>query len=101
MNLASKIWWEWNNWWTSSVWSQKEWVPFTIKGSSLIRELWLKWYTPEVKSLKVDAYKPHADFSLKKDINRNVKAWKTEQISTKKQLSNIEKKTTKALEAES
>ena len=100
-NLASKIWWEWNNWWTSSVWSQKEWVPFTIKGSSLIRELWLKWYTPEVKSLKVDAYKPHADFSLKKDINRNVKAWKTEQVSTKKQLSNIEKKTTKALEAES
>jgi hypothetical protein len=39
--------------------------------------------------------------SLAKDINRTVKGPKTESVSTKKQLSNLEKKTTRALEAES
>jgi hypothetical protein len=62
---------------------------------------WAKWYTPQSSSEAIQAYKAHADFSLKKDINREVKWPKTQTISSKKQLSNLESKTTKALEAES
>jgi hypothetical protein len=44
---------------------------------------------------------PTVDFSIAKDVRRNVKTTKTQTVSNKKQLSNIETKTTKALEAES
>lgn len=100
--LANEIWWDWgsNGRWTWSMWSYKEWVPVTIQWANLVKELWLKWYTPQVDNLKVQSYKPHIDLSTAKDINRNVKWPKTETISTKKQLSNIESKTIKALEAE-
>ena len=100
-NLASKIGGNWGNSWPSSTWAQKDWVPFTIKGANLVKELWLKWYTPTVSSIKVEAYKPHIDLSLKKDINRNINGPKTQQISSKKQLSKIESSVQKALEAES
>jgi hypothetical protein len=39
--------------------------------------------------------------SLAKDVNRNVKTTKSQQISNKKQLSKLEEKATKAIEAES
>lgn len=101
-NLASKLWGSWrSNWWAWGTTSYKQWVPVTIKGASLVKDLWLKGYTPEVSKISISKYKPHLDLSLAKDINRNVKATKTQQVSTKKQLSNIEKKTSKALEAES
>ena len=45
-------------------------------------------------------YKPHSDFSIWKDINREVKWPKTQQIQKKKQLSKLESDTTKALWAE-
>lgn len=76
-------------------------MPVTIKWASLVKELWLKWYTPEVNNLKVDSYKPHSDFSISKDTKRKIKTTTTQTVSSKKQLSDIEKKTQKALEAES
>ena len=100
-NLASKIWWGTGNRWTWSTWSYKQRIPVVIKWANLIKDLWLKWYTPVSSKLKITTHKASVDLSLNKDINRKVKAQKTEQVSTKKQLSNIEKKTQKALEAES
>jgi hypothetical protein len=103
-NTMMRFWSTW--WWTTTVW-KKAWmwylqrVPVKIQWADLVKDLWLKWYSPLNVKETVLKYTPHVDLSLKKDINRNVKAWKTEQVSTKKQLSNIEKKTTKALEAES
>lgn len=101
-SLASKIGWSWkSSWWTMSSANNKQWVPVVIKGSNLIKELWVKGYTPTVNKISISAYKPHADFSIWKDINRSVKAVKTQDISNKKQLSKLEQKVTKAIEAES
>ena len=101
-NLASKLWGSWKgNWWAWGTTSYKQWVPVTIKGASLVKDLWLKGYTPTVNKISIDKYKPHLDLSLAKDINRNVKTTKSQQISNKKQLSKLEDKVTKATEAES
>lgn len=78
-----------------------EWVPVKIKWADLVKELWLKGYNPTNVNEIVFKHTPTADFSLSKDINRKVKTTKTQTVSSKKQLSNIESKTTKALEAES
>jgi hypothetical protein len=51
--------------------------------------------------MKIKAYNPEVDLSLKKDISRKVKKTSTEKVSTKKQIAGIEKKTTKAVSAES
>jgi len=93
-----------NEWWargTWTVWSTKSWVPVIIKWADLVKELWVKWYTPNKVSLSINAYKPKIDLSIAKDINRKVKWPKTQQISNKKQLSKLEDKVTKATEAES
>ena len=93
-----------NEWWargTWTVWSTKSWVPVVIKWADLVKELWLKGYTPNSVSLSVKAYKPKIDLSVAKDVNRKVKWPKTQQISNKKQLSKLEDKVTKAIEAES
>lgn len=82
-----------NNYW--------DWVPVTIKWASLVKELWLKGYTPEKVKLSIDAYKPHIDLSIKKDTSRKIKTTKTQEVSSKKQLSKIEAKVEKAIEAES
>lgn len=97
----------WNTWgWTTKVWNKAgQWywerVPVRIKWADLVKELWLKWYSPLNIKETVFKYTPHADFSIAKDVNRNIKKTQTQTVSTKKQLSNIEKKTTKALTAES
>lgn len=101
-NLASKLWGSWkSNWWAWGTTSYKQWVPVTIKGANLVKDLWLKGYTPTVSKISISKYKPHLDLSLAKDINRNVKTTKSQQISNKKQLSKLEEKATKAIEAES
>ena len=92
---------EWWARWTWSIWSTKQWVPVIIKWANLVKELWLKGYTPNKVSLEFSKYKPHVDLSIWKDINRKVKWPKTQQISNKKQLSKIEDKVEKAIEAES
>ena len=99
---ALKVWWSnysrWN-WWTSS--SYKQFAPMQIKWASLVKELWVKWYSPNVAKLSFDSFKPTLDLSLKKDINRKVKTTKSQEVSNKKQLSKLEEKATKAIEAES
>lgn len=100
-NIASGLWWSWGNRWSWSTWSYKERVPVVIKWANLVKDLWLNGYTPSGTKIKITPYQSHIDLSLKKDVNRNVKWPKTESISTKKQLSNLESKVTKALEAES
>lgn len=77
-------------------------MPVTVKWADLVKDLWLKWYTPEITSrAQFKWYKPHANFSIWKDINRKVKKTQTQQISSKKQLSKAEEKVTKATQAES
>lgn len=106
-NLKSIALNNWSKWgWTTKTGKRAwqgywEWVPVVIKWADLVKQLWLKGYSPLNVKESVFKYTPHADFSLRKDINRNVKGPTTETISTKKQLSNLESKTTKALEAES
>lgn len=103
-NLSMNYWSKWG--WTTRTWN-KAWqgywerVPVKIKWADLVKQLWLKGYSPVNSAKTVFAYKPHTDLSLAKDVNRQVKWPTTETVSSKKQLSDIEKKTTKALEAES
>lgn len=101
-NIQLKLWWE--DYSTTRYKSNStnwKWVPVTIKWSNLVKELWLKGYTPENVKDVFTKHTPTIDLSLAKDINRKVKTTKTQTVSSKKQLSNIESKTTKALEAES
>ena len=90
--------WDWVWWWKKYDYNI---TPVKLDWAKLLKMTWAKWYTPQSSSEAIQAYKAHADFSLKKDINREVKWPKTQTISSKKQLSNLESKTTKALEAES
>ena len=106
-NLKSISLSNWSKWgWTTKT-GKRAWhgywerVPVVIKWADLVKQLWLKGYSPLNVKKTIFEYTPHADFSLRKDVNRNVKGPTTETISTKKQLSNLESKTTKALEAES
>lgn len=97
----------WNTWgWTTDVWKRAgqgywQWVPVQIQWSNLVDELWLKGYAPKNVTKLVFAYKPHADFSVAKDVNRKVNWPKTQAVSKKKQLSKLESDVEKALEAES
>ena len=106
-NLKSISLSNWSKWgWTTKT-GKKAWhgywerVPVVIKWADLVKQLWLKGYSPLNVKKTVFEYTPHADFSLRKDINRNVKGPKTETISKKKQLSNLETNIEKAIEAES
>lgn len=99
-NLASKLWGSSSSRWVRSTANNKQRVPIVIKWSDLVKELWLKGYTPSSIKVKINSIKPDVDLSIAKDVNRKVSWPKTEAISTKKQLSNIEQKVTKALEAE-
>lgn len=100
-SMAMDIGWVGSNGGTRRSSSYWQWVPVTIKWANLVKELWLDGYTPEVNNLKLDSYKPHSDFSISKDTKRKIKTTTTQTVSSKKQLSDIEKKTQKALEAES
>lgn len=102
-NLLWKLWSSTGSWrW---VWGWKtynyNYVPVRLEGSKLLKATGSVWYNPISASIAIAQYKPHIDLSIWKDINRNIKTTKTQPISTKKQLSDIEKKTTKALTAES
>lgn len=105
-NLLWKLWSA--AWWSSTSWSVWGWkkynynfVPVKLDWAKLLKATWGKWYTPITSSAAINTYKAHADFGTPKDINRKIKTKWTQTVSTKKQLSNIETKTTKALEAES
>lgn len=89
---------DWVGWWKQYNYNI---VPVKLDWAKLIKATWGKWYTPKTASAAFEWYRPHVSFEIWKDINRNVKTTKTQTVSTSKQLSNIEKKTTKALEAES
>lgn len=78
-----------------------EWVPVKVKWADLVKELWLKGYNPTNVNEIVFKHTPTLDLSLAKDINRKVKTTKSQTISSKKQLSKLEEKATKAIEAES
>ncbi len=128
MQMNWEWWWEW--WWISkaiklssalksmrlptSGWSWTTWtsrtrirswkfVPTQIKGSELIRDLWLSWYAPkDVKKIALQWYNPSVSFKINKDTTRNKPTRKsTQAISTSKQLSKLEDKTIKAITAES
>lgn len=107
-NMAVNISWISGNWigWGKYVTGQRAWqgywqrVPVKIKWADLVKELKMKWYNPTNVVDMVFKYTPHADFSLAKDVNRNVKWPKTETVSKKKQLSKLETDAEKALEAE-
>lgn len=101
--LANSIWWDnysWYQHWGTN--SYKQWVPIKVSWANLAKDLWLKWYSPSYTTIgqNIKSYKPHVDFSINKDINRKIKTTKTQAISSKKQLSKIEEKVEKALEAE-
>ena len=102
-NLLWKLWsstgsWRWVGGWKTYNYN---YVPVRLEGSKLLKATGSVWYNPKSASIAIMQYKPHIDLSIWKDINRNIKTTKTQAISTKKQLSDIEKKTTKALTAES
>ena len=90
--------WDWVWWWKNYDYNV---TPVKLDWAKLLKMTWAKWYTPQSSSEAIQAYKAHSNFGLSKDINRKVKTTKTQTVSSKKQLSNIESKTTKALEAES
>lgn len=99
--LATSYGWSWwSGRWTGSVGSYKDWVPVVIKWANLVKDLWLKGYTPSEVDIKLSPYKPHTDLSIKKDIKRKVKPKTTTAVSSSKQISKIEEKTQKAIEAE-
>ena len=107
-NYAAKLSWiSWDGIWTTYRKWQRAWVgnakrvPVRLQWADLVKQLWLKWYNPTNVNEVVFKHTPTVDFSIKKDVNRKVKTKPTQTVSTKKQLSNIETKTTKALEAES
>ena len=105
-NLLWKLWAA--AWWGSTSWAvgwgkkyNYNFAPVRLDWAKLLKITWGKWYTPVTSSAAIKTYKAHADFSTQKDINRKVKTKWTQTVSNKKQLSNIETKTTKAIEAES
>lgn len=92
------------SWGSSKVWPKTynyNYVPVKLDWAKLLRATGWRWYSGTTAWFNVIPYKHHTDLSLKKDINRNVKWPKTQALSNKKQLSNLEKKATEALEAES
>ena len=100
-SMIEKIWWK-NYWWNTSGWweTYKQWVPVKIAWASLVRELWLKGYVPDMDKIKIVWYTPQADFSIGKDVTRKVSNKGTQQISSSKTLSKIEGKIEKASEGE-
>ena len=107
-NYAAKLSWiSWDGIWTTYRKWQRAWVgnakrvPVRLQWADLVKQLWLKWYAPTNVNEVVFKHTPTVDFSIQKDVRRNIKTKSTQTVSTKKQLSNIETKTTKALEAES
>lgn len=99
--LATSYGWSWwSSRWTGSVGSYKDWVPVVIKWANLVKDLWLKGYTPSEVGINLNPYKPHTDLSIKKDIKRKVKPKTTTAVSSSKQISKIEEKTQKAIETE-
>lgn len=92
------------SWGSDKVWPKTynyNYVPVKLDWAKLLRAVWGNGYNWQAVRYVVLPYKHKSDLSIAKDINRNVNWPKTQAISTKKQLSNLEQKTTKALEAES
>lgn len=103
-NLLWKLWssnggWDWV--WGSRHKYNYNFVPVKFDWAKLLKATGSRWYSPRTASIAIDSYKPHSDFSISKDTKRKIKTTTTQTVSSKKQLSNIEKKTQKALEAES
>lgn len=94
-------WWSWN-WWTTPKTYTFKVTPVELNWSKLLEITWGKGYTPKTYSMwdYVTQYKPHSNFEISKDVSRWVKKTSSQAVSTKKQLSNIEAKTEKALTAE-
>ena len=93
-----------SNWsWNGVGWKSYNYnfVPVKLDGAKLLKATGSKWYSPKTAGVAIQSYKPHIDLSIWKDINRSIKTTKTQQISNKKQLSKLEQKATKAIEAES
>lgn len=89
----------WENYWGNSTWgwaSYKQWVPVEISWADLVKELWVKGYTPSLSKLKLQWWKPTVDFWVGKDINRKVKSTQTNKPSTSKSITKIEGKIEKA-----
>lgn len=90
--------------------AEKSWItPSVVKysfevpqhnASKLLKVTKWKWAIVQDAWNYVTQYKPHSNFEISKDVSRWVKKTKTQAVSTKKQLSNIEAKTEKALTAE-
>lgn len=99
-DLNLSIWW-WTSSWERATINPPRIDPIKVTWSNLIRELWLKWYTPNVSKIVINAYKPKSTFDIMKDISRNFKTTKTQEVKKSKQLSSIESKTQKAIESES
>lgn len=105
-NKAKNLLWKlWNSNWTWDwVWRRSydyNYIPVKFDWAKLLKATGWRWYNPRTASIAIDWYKPKSSFAINKDTNRKIKTTQTQTISTKKQLSEIEKKTTKALEAES
>lgn len=103
-NLLWKLWssnggWDWV--WGSRHKYNYNFVPVKFDWAKLLKATGSRWYSPRTASIAIDSYKPHSDFSISKDTKRKIKTTTTQTVSSKKQLSDIEKKTQKALEAES
>lgn len=74
---------QWNQW---GKWGFTSTVPnFKIKGSELLKAVWVKWATLKNK-VTAKWFKPTEDLSLKKDISRTTKKLETQEVKKKKQV---------------
>ena len=88
----------WENYWGNSTWwgsTYKQWVPVEISWAELVRELWVKWYTPTQDKISLKWWKPTVDFSISKDVKRKTKNPSTK-ITSSKTLTKLEDKAEKA-----
>ena len=88
----------WENYWGNSTWwgsTYKQWVPVEISWAELVRELWVKWYTPTQDKISLKWWKPTVDFWISKDVKRKTKNPSTK-ITSSKTLTKLEDKAEKA-----
>lgn len=99
--LSLSYWWDWYKrtyHWRAGEY--KQWVPVKVQWASLVKELWVKWYVPGNMKAAFKWFSPNLDLSISKDIKRKIKTTKSQAVSSKKQISKITEKTTKATEVE-
>lgn len=101
-NLLWKLWTSTWNWW-EWIWRRTynyNFIPVKLSGSKLLKSTWWKWYSPVTWWSAFQGFKPWLDLSISKDIKRKIKTTKSQAVSSKKQISKITEKTTKATEVE-